>query len=96
MEAAFCQRLASRVRIVPCRGLPSLNLGGGLERARSDMSTAEEIMKPNLILLLTTIGATIYMLLLRRQLQAARLRGDMYREISARLDRQVAELRQSL
>lgn len=96
MEAAFCQRLASRVGLVPCRGLPSLNLGGGLERARSDMSTAEEIMKPNLILLLTTIGATIYMLLLRRQLQAARLRGDMYREISARLDRQVAELRQSL
>jgi hypothetical protein len=60
------------------------------------MSTAEEIMKPNLILLLTTIGATVYMLLLRRQLQAARLRGDMYREISVRLDRQVAELRQSL
>jgi hypothetical protein len=59
------------------------------------MPIAEEIMKLNLILLLTTIGVTIYMLLLRRQLQAARLRGDMYREISARLDRQVAELRQS-
>ena len=53
-------------------------------------------MKLNLILLLTTIGVTVYMLLLRRQLQAARLRGDMYREISARLDQQVAELRQSL
>ena len=59
------------------------------------MPIAEEIMKLNLILLLTTIGVTVYMLLLRRQLQAARLRGDMYREISARLDRQVAELRQS-
>jgi hypothetical protein len=60
------------------------------------MPIAEEIMKLNLILLLTTIGVTVYMLLLRRQLQAARLRGDMYREISARLDQQVAELRQSL
>lgn len=60
------------------------------------MPTAEEIMKLNLILFLTTVGATIYLLLLRRQLQAARLRGDMYREISARLDRQVAELRQSV
>ena len=53
-------------------------------------------MKLNLILFLTTVGATIYILLLRRQLQAARLRGDLYREISARLDRQVAELRQSV
>jgi hypothetical protein len=29
---------------------------------------------------------------LRRRLNAARMRGDMYRDISARLDRRVAEL----
>jgi hypothetical protein len=49
-------------------------------------------MRLNLLLLLALAGAAVYALTLRRQLQAAQMRGDMYRDISARLDRQVAEL----
>ena len=44
------------------------------------------------LLLLALIAAVVYALTLRRQLQAAQMRGDMYRDISARLDRRVAEL----
>lgn len=49
-------------------------------------------MRLNLLLLLALLGAILYILNLRRQLEAAQLRGDMYREISARLDRRVSEL----
>ncbi|MCS6881423.1 MAG: hypothetical protein RMK84_10645 [Oscillochloridaceae bacterium] len=49
-------------------------------------------MKLNLLLTLALIVAGIYILTLRRQLEAAQLRGEMYREISARLDRRVTEL----
>lgn len=49
-------------------------------------------MKLNLLLLLAIVGAAVYMFTLRRQLHAAQMRGDMYRDISARLDRRVAEL----
>jgi hypothetical protein len=34
------------------------------------------------------LGALIYIVWLRRALDAARLRGDMYRDIAASLDRQ--------
>jgi len=44
------------------------------------------------LLLLALIAAAAYVFTLRRQLQAAQMRGDMYRDISARLDRRVAEL----
>ncbi|MBP1467408.1 hypothetical protein EYB53_016970 [Candidatus Chloroploca sp. M-50] len=49
-------------------------------------------MKLNVILLIAIAGAAAYIFTLRRQLQAAQMRGDMYRDISARLDRRVAEL----
>lgn len=49
-------------------------------------------MKINVLLLLALAGAAVYVFTLRRQLQAAQMRGDMYRDISARLDRRVAEL----
>jgi hypothetical protein len=49
-------------------------------------------MKLNPLLLAAIVGAVAYILTLRRQLQAAQMRGDMYRDISARLDRRVAEL----
>jgi preprotein translocase subunit YajC len=49
-------------------------------------------MKLNALLLLALVGAVVYLFTLRRQLQAAQMRGDMYRDISARLDRRVAEL----
>lgn len=49
-------------------------------------------MKFNGLLLLGLLAAAAYIFELRRQLQAAQMRGDMYRDISARLDRRVAEL----
>lgn len=49
-------------------------------------------MKLTLLWLLAAAGAALYIVSLRRQLQAAQMRGDMYRDISARLDRRVAEL----
>lgn len=52
----------------------------------------EVIMKLNLFLALLLIGAAIWIVDLRRRLVAAQMRGDMYRDISARLDRRVAEL----
>jgi C4-dicarboxylate-specific signal transduction histidine kinase len=38
------------------------------------------------------ITLAIWIVMLQRRLQAARMRGDMYRDISARLDRRVVEL----
>jgi hypothetical protein len=38
------------------------------------------------------IGMAMWVFSLQRRLQAARMRGDMYRDISARLDRRVVEL----
>jgi hypothetical protein len=52
----------------------------------------ERRMRLNLWLLIALAAAAVYALTLRRQLQAAQMRGDMYRDISARLDRRVAEL----
>lgn len=49
-------------------------------------------MKLNWLALLALAAAAGYIFTLRRQLQAAQMRGDMYRDISARLDRRVAEL----
>jgi hypothetical protein len=49
-------------------------------------------VKLNLLLMIAIAGAALYIMTLRRQLEAARMRGDMYREISTRLDRRVAEL----
>lgn len=49
-------------------------------------------MKLNPLLLAALVGAAAYIFTLRRQLLAAQMRGDMYRDISARLDRRVAEL----
>ena len=40
----------------------------------------------------TIIGMLAWILVLQRRLRAARMRGDMYRDIAARLDRQVVEL----
>jgi hypothetical protein len=49
-------------------------------------------MKSNGLMLLALVAAAAYIFTLRRQVQAAQMRGDMYRDISARLDRRVAEL----
>jgi hypothetical protein len=49
-------------------------------------------MKLNLVLMVLLAAAALYIATLRRQIQAAQMRGDMYRDISARLDRRVAEL----
>ncbi|MCG8350615.1 MAG: hypothetical protein MI924_22835 [Chloroflexales bacterium] len=49
-------------------------------------------MSKMLVLLLLLAGAVIWIMDLQRRLQAAQMRGDMYRDISARLDRRIAEL----
>lgn len=49
-------------------------------------------MKPNFLLFAILAATAIYIITLRRQLEAARMRGDMYREISNRLDKRVNEL----
>lgn len=49
-------------------------------------------MKQTLFWLLLLAIAGIWITDLRRRLRAAQMRGDMYRDISARLDRRVAEL----
>lgn len=48
--------------------------------------------KGTIVLLIMLLGATVWIIDLRRRLQAAQMRGDMYRDISTRLDRRVAEL----
>ena len=49
---------------------------------------------PKLIWLAIFIALAVWIVTLRRRLQAARMRGDMYRDISTRLDRRVVELTQ--
>lgn len=49
-------------------------------------------MKLSVLLSALLVAAAVYIVALRRQLEAAQMRGDMYRDISARLDRRVAEL----
>lgn len=38
------------------------------------------------------IGMAVWIVIMRRRLEMAQMRGDMYRDISARLDRRIAEL----
>jgi hypothetical protein len=45
-----------------------------------------------LIGLTVIVALSVWIVMLQRRLQAARMRGDMYRDISARLDRRVVEL----
>jgi hypothetical protein len=45
-----------------------------------------------LVWLAILIALAAWVVILQRRLQAARMRGDMYRDISARLDRRVVEL----
>ena len=49
-------------------------------------------MKLNLFLFTLLAAAAFYAVVLRRQLQAEQMRGNMYRDISTRLDRRVTEL----
>jgi|GEM_PF-770389 hypoxanthine-guanine phosphoribosyltransferase len=49
-------------------------------------------MKNTLLLLCVLAGAVLWIFDLQRRLQAAQMRGDMYRDISARLDKRIAEL----
>jgi hypothetical protein len=37
-------------------------------------------------------GLAVWVVSLRQRLQAAQMRGDMYRDIAARLDRQIVDL----
>ena len=39
------------------------------------------------------VGIVTWSIAQQRRLQAARMRGDMYRDVATRLDRQVVELR---
>ncbi|HEU4325663.1 MAG TPA: hypothetical protein VFS21_21160 [Roseiflexaceae bacterium] len=48
------------------------------------------------LILAAVVGLVVWNVALRRQLEAARMRGDMYRDISTRLDRRVAELSDGL
>jgi hypothetical protein len=49
-------------------------------------------MKKLTVLLMVLLSGSVFWILdLRRRLQAAQIRGDMYRDISARLDRRLAE-----
>jgi hypothetical protein len=45
-----------------------------------------------LVSLVALIGMVIWIVALQRRLRAAQMRGDMYRDISARLDRRLVEL----
>ena len=55
--------------------------------------SVEEIFRMRkLIWLAIVIALAAWIVLLQRRLQSARMRGDMYRDISARLDRRVVEL----
>ena len=45
-----------------------------------------------LLWILAAVAAAAYAFSLHRALEAANLRGDMYRDIAARLDRRVIEL----
>ncbi len=47
-----------------------------------------------LIWLAVVIALAAWIAMLQRRLQTARMRGDMYRDISTRLDRRVVELTQ--
>ena len=47
---------------------------------------------PRLFWIAVIAGLAAWIVSLQRRLQAARMRGDMYRDISVRLDRQVVEL----
>jgi hypothetical protein len=38
------------------------------------------------------IGMAVWIVSLKQRLRSAQMRGDMYRDISARLDRQIVEL----
>ncbi|NTV64709.1 MAG: hypothetical protein HGA65_14420 [Oscillochloris sp.] len=49
-------------------------------------------MKFNVLLLALLAGAAAYITILRRQVRAEQMRGNMYRDISVRLDRRVADL----
>jgi len=58
------------------------------------VSGEEMVHMRKLIWLAVFIALATWIVLLQRRLQAARMRGDMYRDISARLDRRVVELTQ--
>jgi hypothetical protein len=47
---------------------------------------------PRLVWIAILLSMAAWIFALRRRLHAAQMRGDMYRDISARLDRRVAEL----
>ncbi len=65
----------------------------GATRASAHQPQSKGIMmKLNFVLVALFAAAAVYIVTLRRQIQAAQMRGDMYRDISARLDRRVAEL----
>jgi hypothetical protein len=49
-------------------------------------------MNKTAFLLLALVAAAAWIVVLRRRLEAAQMRGDMYRDISVRLDRRIADL----
>jgi hypothetical protein len=59
------------------------------------IASVEEIFRmPKLIWVALFVALAAWIVMLQRRLQAAQMRGDMYRDISARLDRRVVELTQ--
>jgi hypothetical protein len=47
--------------------------------------------KLTFVLVVLLIGAALWIIDLRRRLHSSQMRGDMYRDISARLDRRLVE-----
>lgn len=57
------------------------------------LKSGEDVMnKLTFLLTMLLLAAIVWITDLRRRLHAAQMRGDMYRDISTRLDRRVAEL----
>jgi len=59
-----------------------------------DHRLEETFRMGKLVWIAVSIALAAWIIVLQRRLQAARMRGDMYRDISARLDQRVVELTQ--
>jgi len=60
---------------------------------RNDVVIRQEMIRMRTIFsVAVAIGLAAWIVALQRRLRAAQMRGDMYRDIAARLDRQVVEL----
>ncbi len=61
-------------------------------QAAGAMPRCKKSMRFPLLWIVLLASAIIWIINLQRRLRAAEMRGDMYRDISTRLDRRIAEL----